>query len=122
MEYYGDKYWKTDVKTVNSVKFKDIIYMKKGKESDYSSFNYVVEYNDTAYVGGNGLPDTQCSEHLYVSKSGFKVVDGKEWKCATPSLCGSKTYSETYTKYKSTDFCPGNIFNCRIVLKVNWTK
>ena len=114
------KYWRTTTLTIDGKSYSNVVQMGYSTSS-YSTFKYTMFYSDSAHAYGDGLPDVQNPNNLYVSKTGYKPANGKEWKCISPS-CNGTTYNETSDTYASQSFCSSSYFDCNAVVSVNWVK
>lgn len=68
-----------------------------------------------------GLTDPDSNSELNLTKKGYKIVKGKEWKCVSGCMKVNKIFNDTKV-YKSYDFCDAAGGDCEVVLKVNWQK
>ncbi|MDD6879739.1 MAG: InlB B-repeat-containing protein [bacterium] len=94
-----------------------IYYSSDG--STYDLFKTDLVYGET--ISKTGLADYNNSNYINVSKVGYNVPSGAEWKCVSGCSDKNKTFSQASdTNYTSDDFCSGSNGNCSVYLDVNW--
>ena len=72
-------------------------------------------------LGKYGLTDPNSKTKLNITRKGYKIVNGKEYKCKSGCIKKGRIYNEE-TQYKASDFCDASKGNCTVTLEVNWKK
>ena len=94
-----------------------IIERTAANGSTYSSNFFTLNYDSS--TASDGLPNYNNSKYLNITKTGYSVVSGKEWKCKSGCTTSGKTYDQSVA-YKASDFCDATNKDCTVVLGVNW--
>ena len=94
-----------------------IIERTAANGSTYSSNFFTLNYDSS--TASDGLPNYNNSKYLKITKTGYSVVSGKEWKCKSGCTTSGKTYDQSVV-YKASDFCDATNKDCTVVLGVNW--
>ena len=115
------KNWTTGTATIAGKSYSGLIYWKYHNQSSYRLNSDSVIYRGTHSADGDGLPDYDNDQHMYVTRSGYYAPAKKEWKCISTE-CNGNTYDQENGKYQSTAFCNNSKFDCSVVLAVNWKK
>ena len=83
------------------------------------------EIIDSAKYGGTlgkyGLTDPNSKTKLNITRKGYKIVKGKEFKCKSGCTTNGKIFDKE-TQYKASDFCDASKGDCIVILEVNWKK
>lgn len=78
---------------------------------------YTLKYGES--LPSTGLSNYNNDDFIKITKSGYSVISGKEWKDKN-----GKVYSQDY-QYKASDFsdiCDVSKNSCEVILYVNWKK
>ena len=75
-------------------------------------------YTIIPYGSSNDLNNVHTTNYFQITKNGYKVVVGNEWKTTSGTESG-KTFNQA-TNYKATDYCDMKDSDCTLDLYVNW--
>ena len=70
-------------------------------------------------MNSDGLANYNNKDYLYITRSGYSVIDNQEWICLSGCSTSNKVYSQA-SQYSSNDFCNALNGDCTVVLGVNW--
>ena len=78
---------------------------------------HTIGYGDK--MNSDGLANYNNKDYLYITRSGYSVIDNQEWICLSGCSTSNKVYSQA-SQYSSNDFCNALNGDCTVVLGVNW--
>ena len=68
------------------------------------------------------LNDYNNPGFIYISKPGYKAVDGAEWLCESGCKDSGMTFPHSKFNFDANNYCNANAGDCQFVIRVNWTK
>ena len=81
--------------------------------------DYKTTIDHIGTTANDGLVNYDNENYINISKRGYSVPTGSEWKCLSGCTTSGKIFSQVGV-YSASDFCDASTADCTVTLGVNW--